>query len=640
MQLYLKKKFGVNVERIKLKNTNLRKSVFLRGCNMLKHCKSRNNSVQLSFAELGPDSLATLGSDGMNESRGKINSEKTSLDFEVKSSNSIRPKSSLSWMTSSTMEANVAKSRTLETIAKEDNKGVGSHVSFPYRCILLASIIMTFILGITFAIGVIYIGYYPEQKFLNTGDTLVIDYSTYFCSAVSTTSSNIWLTTLVNVDKNKEVQYTMSDVLRIEVGQFWSRMFYFHRNSSLNIIWQSNEIIYLFIFEDKRQFDIWTGRKTSESYLVKSACCFNKNTVDASFEFVSEKDSDYYIAFYRPGSFGRAVSLNLTLKFRRSSFDFSKTKANCQTSKATGCSVPLSFGSDENTIIEVPNTTKRGIPKENEVEWKCEARVWFYFVVFGSVVIALCAVFVLIFFIHKHARMRLQGEQRKPTRPWKVLQNEATADGNRNNVASGFVKGPVPRDAVSYESIENYHNWALDEEEWVDITQETLKSVSSYTPSERESRSASQVATIYKDKADARMCRLSSNASIVKYVAKKPRKQAQAEIGKSENAGSSLAANQEIILNFPPFDPPGEQKENSQHKNEMAEKNKELFLHPSLKPSRSTGYFRVLSPIIQKKTGKVTGQKERRTPNPVFYRPGSRGSVSNEKISIGNPINI
>ena len=265
---------------------------------MLKHCKqssrlshdSRNAFEGRIHNGQSFDNMAYNDTDALSSAGAK------DLD-----SRSVRIKSSLSFVTNSTLEKDSSPKKvvTLESIHEEPHEVETSlKDNFCKRCIVIAVILIVAVLVVCLAVGYFYIGYYPEEKYLNYGDERIIDYSSYFCSAVTSEHHDIWLSVVSNVYQKKQVKYTMDALLYLEVDQIWSRMFHLNKNSIININVTSKDIVHVFVFKGKRNYDLWVERKTTISYAMKQACCVNGEVSNPDqFEFRSYENSDYYLVF-------------------------------------------------------------------------------------------------------------------------------------------------------------------------------------------------------------------------------------------------------------------------------------------------------------------------------------------------------
>ena len=658
--------------------------------NDLESMKSDVQSIQ--SARLKSQSRTTSPNANSFANKTYDSFDDKSLNSYEQSVASERVKSRVSMVTLSTVDRNPwSRNTTLESIREEtDDKSLNEtetqgYVS--YKGILNAAIIIIAILCISFAVGFYYIGYYPEHGSLNIGDIRVIDYSTYFCSAVYTDTSETRLTVLSNVKRSNVVRYTINMQLNIEVGETWHRMLYLFKNSEINMKINGKEMVDVIVFKSKKKFEIWQGRKQSKTYLFKETCCYESTENQKhQFNLRSTEDDYYYIALHRGESFGSPAYLNISFIFVRPSFDFTTTKEQCvTTSTRKTCSVPLTYASKEETLIEtVHKNTKKSFPSAVEVKWKCEARVWFYILTFGLILILFTVIALGIYHVsNKYViskYLKFTGRRRKEASFYTVefnnkqkrgstfsvlndssilnSTNEMRPSSARDSFSANEIRQPYPRDSVSYESIEKYHSWAIDENsgDSKEIKQGTNGQLDGGSGLEMGNRNQPMgIATIYRDEKQSEMNRHDSNVSIIKYIAKKPRTQKEVvpdtdssnelivETGEIKMTSSietssprEADSSGEIILQIPE-----ESEMTIEKKNEELTENKHHDLHTKLSPTRSTGYFRVLSPLIKKKTGEVMGQRERRSPNPIFFRPVSQTSLAEKsEVVIGKSIDI
>lgn len=355
---------------------------------MLKHRQSSN-----SHRDSNANHLPTNGNSHKNMAYYDPTSSLGAEDSETNVNSSLPVESLTIEEQFSTKENSV-----LENIRGEcDGNHVGNNVLSRQRIIAFVIVLTVVLIVVCFSIGYYYIGYYPEEKSLNYGDQRCIDYSTYFCSSVSSDSNDIWLTVVSSLDYTEQLKYTNDAVLYLEVGQIWSRMFHLNMNSMININIAGKGIIFVLVFKGKQNFILWVERKTTLSYILQKACCINgKETI----YFKANESEDYYIVFYREESFGSPVTFNASLDFIRPKVDSSKVRRQCKVVFGGTCTVGLSYASSEKIIIEMPHYSKQGmITKETKIRWKCNARIWFYCVIFGFSIICI-SVFVIVSYVN------------------------------------------------------------------------------------------------------------------------------------------------------------------------------------------------------------------------------------------------
>ena len=299
---------------------------------------------------------------------------------------------------------------TLNSIAEEQtdiastdtvcNKKESSPQGNTCKLVVYASIIVAAVVCTSCGIGHYYVGYYPESEFLNQGDMKLTEYSTWFCSEVFTENLdvNTRLVVLSKADRiGSQFDYRKTEQLSMRPGDIWTRRFYLLKNSRINIIIETNDVIDILGFDSEKKLDVWKNRKESQSYIMKASCCA-KSRVE-QFDLIASSEGMYLVTIYRSDNLASSAKLNITLKFHRTTFDFSKTEKTCET-KAGSCSVSLKYASSQVTVIEVPNVQNaKGIPFATKVTWKCNARIWFYIIVFGCIYILIVIIIVGVYIL-------------------------------------------------------------------------------------------------------------------------------------------------------------------------------------------------------------------------------------------------
>ena len=390
-------------------------------------------------------------------------------DFEVRSGR--RSNLSLTDNSVHTRGLSVNNNNTLNDIREEFEEDPASNRQNTYKkAIVIVITLMITVLGVCSAVGYHYIGYYPETKILNYGDTKIIEYSPNFCSAVTSDSEDVWLSVVSSVDYIGQARYTMFTLVYLEVGQTWSRMFHLSKKSMVSINISSKDIIFVLVFKGKHRYDLWLGRKTTVSYEMKQACCLNGKLIQRNrIEFSSNEDEDYYFVLYRDESFGSPVYFNATLEFIRPKIDSTRIKQQCKTSIYSKCSVSLTFRSNEKAIIELYNRVEIGvITKETNIGWKCDARIWFYCIVFGIAIIILSALFVFSYIIMQRYYKSKHSKSMHEEKAVHRQTREAVCSNDHSTLTSipAGARKSLPRRSYSpkvlSESIEKFDNWAVD----------------------------------------------------------------------------------------------------------------------------------------------------------------------------------
>eukprot|EP00794_Sanderia_malayensis_P005572 gene5572-6261_t len=565
----------------------------------------------------------------------------------IKLSPTLQSQTRTSSPTTTTVNTNTRASvRRLERIQEELNDDIKDIEEYnsKRKCLTFASLLFTAVACISFGIGHYFIGYFPESVMLNEADTKMLTYSTYFCSAVYTETPDVWMTVLgTTVLKKTPLIYYRNTQLNIGVGETWKRNFYLTSRTILNITIQSMDIVDMLVFMGEKNMNIWTERKRSETHLIKETCCLNiPGKQCETYQLKVEQESNYYLVIHRSSPHATAASLNLTLKFTRPEFDFAKTVGQCKTTEMAGkpCQVALKYASDDRTVIERPMKYKGlAIEKASNVEWKCVARVWFYVIAYASIYLLVCIVVLMVYKVADPmyvSRCTAVYSKKKPKAMYQVeyRRSSETRQTEGINVVVPDRKLSICKsrhsDSVSYESITKYHNQTLESDDDYDDYSSMKQGTNGDLDTNRNGSANKQpptgIATIYRDvpKRGER-----GGSLITKYIA--PKKQSTPEKHKDDGDGEKehASTNEEVVLSWP---------------HDSVPTSSDLPFAAYLRPTRSTGYFRVYSPKIHTRTGAVAGRRELRTPNPIFYRPGSELSTTTttgeETISIQDAIDV
>ena len=436
---------------------------------MLKHYRQTSKSSRESFGSRISFADSTFSQDGKSLENMAYHEDESSPTSVIKESAAQRPKSCLSQTTNSTQsKSQLLRIQQLESILEEPASKDRGIKRLLWR-ISIFIVLVVAVIGISIATGYYYVRYYPEEKLMNSGDKRLIDYSSYFCSSVTTDSHDVWLTVVSALDYPKLIRYTMTSYIYLEVGRMWSRMFHLNKNSVIKIGMTSGDIVYVLVFKGKGNYDLWVERKTTTSYMMKQSCCVNGRALTDTFEFQSHENEDYYLVFYREDSFGIGVSFNTSLSFIRPDIDSTKIRDRCKALVGRKCTVGLELGSSERIIVEMHRQWRKGVvSKEEKISWKCNARIWFYCVVFGlSIILAAILIVMLYIFIDKY----LHSRTKKVSKPAAVNSNHRTESiSNGSNVqqnASNVIlrSGNANRKFHGYTntSLDKSDNWAIDD---------------------------------------------------------------------------------------------------------------------------------------------------------------------------------
>ena len=654
---------------------------------MLKYCKQPSERSKPSHDRHDlSDSHKGNSFDNSAFSNDEVSSFCDAKDFDIHSG----PTSSLPLATNSILTKGLSSKNNsiLQKIQEEDEDQISDGEQSHKKAINFAVILTVTVLGICFAVGHYYIGYYPEEKGLNYGDSFIIDYSSYFCSAVTSNSDDVWLSAASNIDYTGHLRYTMQALLYLEVGQIWSRMFHLNKRSMVSINISSNDIIFVLIFKGRRNYDLWIERKAILSYEMKQACCVNGRQPDR-IEFTANESEDFIFVLYRDISFGSAVHFNFTFEFIRPQIDSTQIKRQCKTSITTKCSITLTFGSSEKAIIEVQNgIPSRGITSERNVTWKCDARIWFYCVVYGFLIIFLSTLLILCNdtrkywktkyskTLHEGGSFQMKARESEGTNTHTNVIENNTIVTNAMKIHSLSSKSCYSM--ASHESSEKYQNWTVD---YDTCDKESLKVTGYENNTSIDSRNnkgidfksdKGEIATIFRNESETNQ--KSSSVPLVKYIARKFQSQGESdEIRSSELEPSSISQvdsekiifelkrerelTEELKSDYSNEKSTKKIQHNPQDANESRKKAESKKRTPDTNISQIMASASSTSSNTLSRNTKLKGPATKTRPKepsgglPVghldqesqrrnFYTPHPINSNDTEKILIGEPINV
>lgn len=247
-----------------------------------------------------------------------------------------------------------------------------------------------------------YISHYPQKLVLNQGDVKLLDVSSFFCGSVTSTSekSKVGLITFDNKEPPKHMTYKQLEIIEIAPFKVWKRSFYLLKSSSINIQLTVDRSVDVMFFKTAHKYEVWSRRKQSESYSHKAVCCANRNNRIGEFLLTAEEEDTYVIAIYSAEELF-SVKIEVRLTFNRITYDLSHTTTSCVAERHGSCSVDYNFNSGDQVAIEVPldESITNKISSTYEVEWNCEARIWFYVVLFLGACLSVTLLILMLYFV-------------------------------------------------------------------------------------------------------------------------------------------------------------------------------------------------------------------------------------------------
>lgn len=233
-----------------------------------------------------------------------------------------------------------------------------------------------------------YAGYYPQTVHLNEGDIKLISASSSFCSRVVAKSSSSKLRVIV-FKKNsvmKTYENNVHGTVNVVPSTVWKTDFNLQTGTKVSIRIRTKNTLDILIFTSMKSYDTWFERKQSVTYIKKVPCCADTKEKEKTIMFKTLIDARYFIVLHNKIEV-IPVTVEMDIKIDRLSYAFTDTSRQCSALPSDACSVEYTFNNGEDTVLEIPKYATT-IPKSSEVEWRCEARVWFY-------VVLLLAIFIL-----------------------------------------------------------------------------------------------------------------------------------------------------------------------------------------------------------------------------------------------------
>ena len=222
------------------------------------------------------------------------------------------------------------------------------------------------------------------QAQMTKGDAKLLQYSTYFCERIKTDPSDIARSITIikkRIGQTASFNYTTTKELQLDADRkFYEQSFYAIKQGVLEITIKTIEEVEIIIFDEKYMADAWKSNKNYAGFRFKRKCCKSVTTERGLYEFRTEQDKEAFLVIYSAAK----TNANLTMRYKRTFNDYVKDNERCFANEGRDvCSVPLSFASDDKAVIAIPTFSPTSISKK--VQWTCEARIWFYVLVFAGI---------------------------------------------------------------------------------------------------------------------------------------------------------------------------------------------------------------------------------------------------------------
>ena len=242
----------------------------------------------------------------------------------------------------------------------------------------------------------------PGEALMKNGDVKLLKYSTYFCEQITTEHADIERNLMVLQKTKGQVasfNYNITKQLELTPGKdTYEYSFYAIEQGVMRITISSQEDVDVLIFDEKSKLDAWKANKNYVAYNFKRTCCKSIIVGRGVYTFTTQQDKQAFFVVHNPGFF--KANTSLTLSFERSFIDHKRSNEKCSAMQAKQCSVSLPFASASKVVVEVPRTSK--VFDSRKIVWKCEARVWFYVLVFAGIWLLIVIIMCISYCIFKY----------------------------------------------------------------------------------------------------------------------------------------------------------------------------------------------------------------------------------------------
>lgn len=297
---------------------------------------------------------------------------------------------------------------TAEVVYVPENiygKAYMDYQRFRLRVWICSGISMLIVLSVAVALIVQILNFstFLSQKYeLAEGDMRVISVSTAFCEGISlgkdASKRNLWI--MPSSRLSPQLRRTnLSTELFVSRHQYWYKGFYLLEGSSVILNAESDSLLKLFIFKDKKRLNEWIDQNGDDPQNVSGhqQTFSTSQPTRISYSLSVRETGKYYILFKYTKGTKDFAKMKLDFTINRKVYDLESSVYSCAAGADETCSARLLFGSSEVGVIEVTNESTEPSYHSNELvtTWQCEPRIWFYLAVFaGPILLAVVAGFV------------------------------------------------------------------------------------------------------------------------------------------------------------------------------------------------------------------------------------------------------
>lgn len=272
---------------------------------------------------------------------------------------------------------------------KELQQTANKNVRFKGQCLRICKLFATtfiVIVGLTcglYGLTHFFLSNKAKDALMTKGDVKLLQYSTYFCEHVKTEASEIDRSMVVlkrKIGEATSFTYNMTKEIQLKTGQsIYEQPFYAIEQGVLYITIEAKEDVNVLIFDKKDRLAAWKSNRNYAFYNWKQTCCKSATKKRGLYQFRTEQDTQAFLVIYSDVN----TNASLTIRNERTFFDYKRAGELCMASKEETCSVPMAFSSNDKVVVEIPGSSS--VTGSKKVEWNCEARIWFYVVLFAGI---------------------------------------------------------------------------------------------------------------------------------------------------------------------------------------------------------------------------------------------------------------
>ena len=302
----------------------------------------------------------------------------------------------------------MAATTTVEAIYVPDNldgKKYMKNQQWRLRIWICAGISSLVVLSAALAFIILILNFsaFLSQTYdLTQGDMRLISVSTAFCEDISlgqdSSKRKLWILPSSRVSPQLRRTNISTDVL-VSKFNYWYKSFYLLEGSSVVINAESNRLLKLFIFKDRKRLDEWilqNGDSSEESGLSEEESFSQPSRISYT---LSAKETGYFFILFKYSKKENEVSkMNLGMIISRKVYDVDSSVFSCSAGADEACSARLLFGSSEVGVLEVTQNLDYH-SSDLVTTWRCEPRIWFYLAVFGGPVLLFTVGSFLFYFV-------------------------------------------------------------------------------------------------------------------------------------------------------------------------------------------------------------------------------------------------